>query len=70
MDSGFWDDLMGFLRTRLVDPGKIDEHDLDRFTVTNSPEEAVEVMLKAATDRFGLMPSASRPRRRRWWLFE
>jgi len=70
MDTGFWDDLMGFLRTHLVAPGKIDEHDLDRFTVTSSPEEAVTVMLKAATDRFGLKPSATRPRRRRWWLFE
>jgi len=70
MDTGFWDDLIGFLRTRLVATGKIDEHDLNRFTLTSSPEEAVQLMLTAATDRFGLTPSDTRPRRRRWWLFE
>ena len=70
MDSAFWGDLMGFFRSRLVATGKIDEHDIQRFTVTDSPDEAVEVMVRAAVERFGLTPSSTPPRRKRWWLFE
>ncbi|MCK9494436.1 MAG: TIGR00730 family Rossman fold protein [Dehalococcoidia bacterium] len=70
MGAAFWGDLMGFLRSRLVADGKIAEHDLERFTVTDSAEDAVQMMIRAAIDRFGLTPSATPPRRRRWWLFE
>ena len=70
MNSAFWGDLMGFFRSRLVASGKIDEHDIQRFTVTDSPDEAVDVMVRAAIDRFGLTPSSTPPRRKRWWLFE
>ncbi|MEX1023138.1 MAG: TIGR00730 family Rossman fold protein [Dehalococcoidia bacterium] len=68
MNAAFWEDLLGFLRVRLVASGKIEEVDLDRFVVTDSPDEAVDTMRRAAIDRFGLRPSTRRPRRRRWLL--
>jgi hypothetical protein len=70
MNAAFWGDLMGFFRSRLVASGKIEERDIERFTVTDSPEEAVEIMISAAVDRFGIVPSSTPPRRRRRWLFE
>lgn len=70
MDDGFWGDLIGFMRSRLVATGKVDEADLSLLTVTDSPQEAVDLMLHAATERFGLKPSSVPPRRRRRWLFE
>jgi uncharacterized protein (TIGR00730 family) len=70
MNAGFWGDLMGFFRSRLVASGKIEERDIERFTVTDSPDEAVDLLVRAATDRFGIVPSSTPPRRRRRWLFE
>src|SRR5690606_28284847 len=54
MDAAFWHDLLGFLRSRLVATGKIDEADLQRFTVTDSAEEVAEIMERAAFERFGV----------------
>jgi len=68
MDAVFWDDMLEFLRSRLAATGKIDPTDLDRFTVTDSPDEAVAIMREAAITRFGLTYAV--PRRRRRWLFE
>lgn len=69
MDSQFWDGLLGFLRSQLVATGKIDEVDIQRFTVTDSPEEAADLMEQAAFERFGVR-EIPQPPRRRWWLFE
>ncbi|MDA1010463.1 MAG: TIGR00730 family Rossman fold protein [Chloroflexi bacterium] len=69
MDSQFWDGLLGFLRTQLVASAKIQEADLQRFVVTDSPQEAADLMESAAFDRFGVR-ALPRPIRRRWWLFE
>lgn len=68
MGSAFWEDLLGFLRVRLVATGKIDPIDVDRLIITDSPEEAVRVMRDAALDRFGLRVTSRPPRRRRWLL--
>jgi uncharacterized protein (TIGR00730 family) len=69
MNSAFWEDMLGFLRDHLVASGKIDEADLGRFQVTDSPEEAVAYLNQAATGRFGLVYGPRRrPRRRRWLL--
>lgn len=70
MGSDFWEDLLGFLRSRLVATGKIAAEDLDRFIVTDSPEEAVAVMRRAAIERFGLRAAKRPPTRRRRWLLE
>lgn len=69
MNAEFWDGLLNFLRARLVANGKIEEADVARFVVTDSPLEAVETMTRAAFDRFGVRALPAPPKRR-WWLFE
>ena len=49
----FWEPLMGLLRTDLVVRGTLEEVDIDRFLLAESPDEAVEHVL-AATARFGV----------------
>src|SRR5262249_47295145 len=64
----YWQPLVDFLRQRLG-PGRThDAADVDRFMLTDSPEEAAARIREVALQRFGL--SASRPPRRRWWLLE
>lgn len=70
MDTPFWEDLLGFLRSRLAGTGKILPEDLDRFVVTDSPEDAVATMREAAINRFGVHASNRPPPRRRRWLLE
>jgi hypothetical protein len=69
MNSAFWEDMLAFLRSRLEATGKVEPGDISRFTVTDSPDEAVALMREAATTRFGLRYTTT-PRRRRRWLFE
>ena len=69
MATEFWSPLQEFMRRTLVADGKIRQQDLDRLTVTDSPEEAVALIRAAALGRFGLT-YARRPPRRRRWLFE
>ncbi len=64
----YWRPLVEFLRERLVPSRTIDAADVDRFRLTDSPEEAAEYVRDVALHRFGL--SSARPMRRRWWLFE
>lgn len=64
----YWRPLVEYLRDRLVPARTIDAVDVDRFRLTDSPEEAAEYVREVALQRFGL--SASRPVRRRWWLLE
>jgi uncharacterized protein (TIGR00730 family) len=64
----YWRPLVDYLRDRLVPARTIDAADVDRFRLTDSPEEAAEYVREVALRRFGL---SSRPRmRRRWWLLE
>ncbi len=44
MGSGYWAPLLDFMRNSLVTAGTVDAADLDLLTVTDSPEEAVEVI--------------------------
>jgi len=48
--SAYWKGLMDWIRERLIAEGKIDHSDVNLFTVTDSPEEACAVILKAYTD--------------------
>jgi uncharacterized protein (TIGR00730 family) len=66
--SDFWAPLIDFFRNRLIVEKTIDESDLDRILVTDSPEEAVGFITDIATKRFGLT-YGERPRRR-WFLGE
>ncbi|HEY1907039.1 MAG TPA: TIGR00730 family Rossman fold protein [Myxococcaceae bacterium] len=64
----YWRPLIDYLRDRLVPARTIDAADVDRFRLTDSPEEAAEYVREVALKRFGL--STRRRMRRRWWLLE
>ena len=68
MGQEFWQPLMDFVEMRLVREGVVDPADPKRFTVTDSVEDAMTVILDAATRRFGLSYEA--PVKRHWFLWE
>jgi uncharacterized protein (TIGR00730 family) len=43
----YWSGLLGWLRETVLADGKISEADLDMFTVTDDPDEAVALMVAA-----------------------
>ena len=68
MGRTFWEPLMGYLRGQLLAAHTIDRADVDRWILTDSPEEAVATIRDAAMQRFGLTYGPrSKPR---WWLGE
>jgi uncharacterized protein (TIGR00730 family) len=68
MGKTFWGPLLDYLRSGLVAAGTIDESDVDRWIVTDSPAEAVDTIRQRAMTQFGLTYG---PRARpRWWLGE
>ncbi|MDH3255055.1 MAG: TIGR00730 family Rossman fold protein [Acidobacteriota bacterium] len=60
--SHYWDELLDFMRRRMVPEGTIAPEDVDRFLVTDSAEKAVAHIHEVVTERFGL---AWRPRPQR-----
>ena len=62
MGREYWRGLLDFLDDTMVPERTISPEDPGRFTVTDSPEEAVDHILEAATEDFGLrwQPRASR----------
>jgi uncharacterized protein (TIGR00730 family) len=68
MGREYWRPLTDFVRNRLLVEGTIDPGDEQRLQVTDSPEEAVDLVAGVAMRRFGLGygPQA----RRRWYLGE
>ncbi len=66
--SEFWAPFISFLRSVVEESGYIGHADVERLTVTDSVEEAVQQVREAAIRRFGLR-YIERPKRR-WWLFE
>jgi len=71
MGREYWTPLLTFFRERLVAEHTIDAADLDRIIITDSPEEAVQHVVDAATGRFGFtwrtVAPAPKPR---WFLGE
>jgi len=66
----YWQPLLDFLRNTLLAEGTIAEADLATIHLTDSPQEAVEMIRNSAINRFGLTYE-KRPRpKRRWFLFE
>ncbi len=64
----FWEPMLGFLRDRMVAQGTIDREDVDRFIVTDSPEQAAAVIAEIGMRNFGLtFGPRAKPR---WWLGE
>jgi uncharacterized protein (TIGR00730 family) len=68
MGREFWEPCLEFLRGTLLKSGTIDSFDLDRFHVTDSPEEAVALIRDTALHQFGL--AYRHAPRRRWYLLE
>ncbi len=66
MGREYWDELLDFMRRRMVAKGTISPEDLDRFFLTDDPAEAVNHIHRVATEKFGLV---WRPRPR-WVLRE
>jgi len=68
MGQEFWQPLLDFIETRLVREDVVDPEDPKRLTVTDSVEDAVSVIVDAATRRFGL--SYRSPVKRHWFFGE
>jgi uncharacterized protein (TIGR00730 family) len=66
MGKEFWAPLIEFMSERMVRARTIDGVDLERITVTDSPDEAVQVITDVAKRRFGLTYGAQMKRR---WIF-
>ena len=65
MGKEFWEPLLNALEETMVVEKTIDREDLDRFILTDSPEEAVTAIREIALTQFGLH-YGSRPKKRRW----
>jgi uncharacterized protein (TIGR00730 family) len=68
MGKSFWTPLHEYLKTSLVAAKTITPEDVDRFIITDSPEEAVAIIRQRAIEQFGLT-YGPRPKPR-WWLGE
>lgn len=65
MGAEYWEPLIDFLKERLIKSKTIDETDLDRLVVTDSPQVAMDVILRFAGEQ-GVFTNIRRPSR--WWL--
>jgi uncharacterized protein (TIGR00730 family) len=65
MDRDFWHPLLDFMRDRFIKERTVDPIDVERFVVTDSPEEAVTSITDVAKRRFGLTYG---PRIKRRWF--
>jgi uncharacterized protein (TIGR00730 family) len=68
LGKSYWQPLMAFLRETLVAAATVDAADVDRWVLTDSPEEAVALMRDRAMKQFGLTYGPAM--RRRWFLGE
>ncbi len=64
MGVDYWRPLMEFLREKMLVEKTIDPDDVNRFVLTDSPEEAAAMVREVGQKRFGLT-YASRVKRRR-----
>jgi uncharacterized protein (TIGR00730 family) len=65
MGRDYWHPLLAFFRERLLAQKTIDALDVERITVTDSAEEAVQSITEIALRQFGLTYG---PRLRRYWF--
>jgi uncharacterized protein (TIGR00730 family) len=68
MGKSYWTPLLDYLRSYPLATGAIDPEDVQRWIVSDSPDEVVEVIRERALRQFGLTygPKA----KPRWWLGE
>ena len=68
MGKSFWTPLLDYLRQSMLAAGTIDAADVKRWVVTDSADEAVELIRERTMQQFGLTYG---PRvKPRWWLGE
>jgi uncharacterized protein (TIGR00730 family) len=63
----YWGPMVNYLRETMATEGTISVLDVDRFIVSDSPEEIAAQIAEAAHKQFGLTRGEWKPR---WWLFE
>jgi uncharacterized protein (TIGR00730 family) len=63
----YWKPLLEFLRDTMVAGKTIDQVDVDRFIVSDSPKEIAHLLSEAAKKKFGLEHGVLKPK---WWLLE
>ena len=70
MGSEYWSEMIDFVSGTMVREGTISPEDAERWMITDSPEEAVSAIVKAANTRFHLdlkprwiLGESKRPRR-------
>ncbi|MBX3473682.1 MAG: TIGR00730 family Rossman fold protein [Planctomycetes bacterium] len=68
MGSDYWKPLLALLQDTMVREGTIDQADVNRILVTDSPQEAVETIRNAVVDKYGL--KLGKARKPRWWMLE
>jgi hypothetical protein len=68
LGKSYWEPLIGYLRSTLLEAQTIDAADIDHLIVTDSPQEAMALIRERATKDFGLT-YGPRPKRR-WFLGE
>jgi len=68
MGKEYWNPLLDFIRNTLLKEQTIDQNDLDKLIVTDSPEEAAQIIRDTAIKRFGV--SYGKVYKKRWYLGE
>lgn len=68
MGKSFWSPLLDYLRQSLVAAGTIEAADVDRWILSDSPEEIVQLIRERAMRQFGL--SYGPKPKPRWWMGE
>jgi uncharacterized protein (TIGR00730 family) len=63
----FWKPLIQFLQDKMVREGTVDQVDIDRFIISDSPTEIARQVGEIAMQTFGLKRGAMKPQ---WWMME
>jgi predicted Rossmann-fold nucleotide-binding protein len=68
MGSEYWTPLLDFIKNTLLKEQTIDQGDLDKLIVTDSPVEAASIIRDTAIKRFGVR--YGQVYKKRWYLGE
>lgn len=63
----FWRPMLEFLQAKMVAGRTIDQEDVDRFILSDSPKEIAQRVREVALANFGLRAAPGKPH---WWLGE
>ena len=64
----FWQPMVDFINAKLLAEGTVSKQDVEMLHLTDTPDEAAQILKDAAMQKFGL--GYTRPHRHRWYLFE